>query len=138
MTFFFSTVYLQYHINRIARWKKNGSAQIVMTSPRTRRLILDEKTLQTLLQSWPLIQITGKAGIPPEICWFTYNLRGLYISGSGEILERDSHVLEVNLSSGIPGGRRNAGCLRRFFIPTSMIQWFASAISGLHPRDSMI
>jgi hypothetical protein len=24
MTFFFSTVYLQYHINRIARWKKTG------------------------------------------------------------------------------------------------------------------
>jgi biotin transporter BioY len=24
MTFFFSAVYLQYHINRIARWKKTG------------------------------------------------------------------------------------------------------------------
>jgi hypothetical protein len=24
MTFFFSTVYLQYHINRLARWKKTG------------------------------------------------------------------------------------------------------------------
>jgi hypothetical protein len=24
MTFFFSTVYIQYHINRIARWKKTG------------------------------------------------------------------------------------------------------------------
>jgi hypothetical protein len=24
MTFFFSTVYLQYHINSIARWKKTG------------------------------------------------------------------------------------------------------------------
>ena len=24
MTFFFSSVYLQYHINRIARWKKTG------------------------------------------------------------------------------------------------------------------
>ena len=24
MTFFFSTIYLQYHINRIARWKKTG------------------------------------------------------------------------------------------------------------------
>jgi hypothetical protein len=25
MTFFFSTVYLQYHVNRIARWKKTGT-----------------------------------------------------------------------------------------------------------------
>jgi len=55
-----------------------------------------------------LIQITGKAGIPPEIYRFTYNLRGLYVSGSGEILERDSHVLEVNLTLGYP--RRAPQC----------------------------
>jgi tetratricopeptide (TPR) repeat protein/ubiquitin-protein ligase len=79
-----------------------------MASPRTRRLMLDEETLQSLLQGWPLIQITGKAGIPPEIYRFTYNLRGLYVSGSGEILERDSHVLEVNLTLGYP--RRAPQC----------------------------
>jgi len=79
-----------------------------MASPRTRRLMLDEETLQALLQDWPLIQITGKAGIPPEIYRFTYNLRGLYVSGSGEILERDSHVLEVNLTLGYP--RRAPQC----------------------------
>jgi tetratricopeptide (TPR) repeat protein/ubiquitin-protein ligase len=79
-----------------------------MPSPRTRRLMLDEETLQRLLQDWPLIQITGKAGIPPEIYRFTYNLRGLYVSGSGEILERDSHVLEVNLTLGYP--RRAPQC----------------------------
>lgn len=79
-----------------------------MPSPRTRRLMLDEETLQHCLQGWPLIQITGKAGIPPEIYRFTYNLRGLYVSGSGEILERDSHVLEVNLTLGYP--RRAPQC----------------------------
>src|SRR6266581_5039627 len=73
-----------------------------MPSPRIRRLMLDEETLQALLRDWPLIQITGKAGIPTEIYRFTYNLRGLYVSGSGEILERDTHVLEVNLSVGYP------------------------------------
>jgi tetratricopeptide (TPR) repeat protein len=70
--------------------------------------MLDEETLQGSLQGWPLIQITGKAGIPPEIYRFTYNLRGLYVSGSGEILERDSHVLEVNLTLGYP--RRAPQC----------------------------
>jgi Tfp pilus assembly protein PilF len=70
--------------------------------------MLDEETLQSLLQGWPLVQITGKAGIPPEIYRFTYNLRGLYVSGSGEILERDSHVLEVNLTLGYP--RRAPQC----------------------------
>jgi len=79
-----------------------------MPSPRTRRLILDEQTLEALLHGWPLIQITGKAGIPPEIYRFTYNLRGLYVSGSGEILERDSHLMEVNLSLGYP--RRAPQC----------------------------
>jgi ubiquitin-protein ligase len=79
-----------------------------MPSPRTRRLMLDEETLQRVLQDWPLIQITGKAGIPPEIYRFTYNLRGLYVSGSGEIVERDSHLLEVNLTLGYP--RRAPQC----------------------------
>ncbi|PYX75307.1 MAG: hypothetical protein DMG78_04620 [Acidobacteria bacterium] len=79
-----------------------------MPSPRTRRLMLDEETLQAMLRDWPLIQITGKAGIPTEIYRFTYNLRGLYVSGSGEILERETHVLEVNLSLGYP--RRAPQC----------------------------
>jgi ubiquitin-protein ligase len=79
-----------------------------MPSPRTRRLMLDEEMLQSLLKDWPLIQITGKAGMPPEIYRFTYNLLGLYVSGSGEILERNSHILEVNLTLGYP--RRAPQC----------------------------
>jgi len=79
-----------------------------MPSPRTRRLILDEQMLQSLLRDWPLIQISGKAGMPPEIYRLTYNLRGLYVSGSGAILERDSHLLEVNLTLGYP--RRAPQC----------------------------
>jgi len=79
-----------------------------MPSPRTRRLILDEQMLQTLLQDWSLIKVTGKAGIPPEIYRLTYNIRGLYVSGSGEILERDTHLLEINLTLGYP--RRAPQC----------------------------
>jgi ubiquitin-protein ligase len=60
------------------------------------------------LSDWPLVQITGTAGIPPEIYRFTYNIRGLYVSNSGEILERNVHVLEVNLSLGYP--RRAPQC----------------------------
>src|ERR1700722_18413856 len=88
-----------------------------MPSPRTRRLMLDEETLQSLLQGWSLIQITGKAGIPPEIYRFTYNLRGLYVSGSGEIVERDSHVLEVNLTLGYPGRAPHCRMLTPVFHP---------------------
>jgi ubiquitin-protein ligase len=70
--------------------------------------MLDEEVLQRRLGSWPLIQITGKAGLPPEIYRFTYNIRGLYVSPSGEILEREQHLLEVNLSLGYP--RRAPQC----------------------------
>jgi ubiquitin-protein ligase len=79
-----------------------------MTSPRTRRLLLDHETLTKRLAGWPLISITGTAGIPPEIYRFTYNIRGLYVTGAGEILERDIHLLEVNLSLGYP--RRAPQC----------------------------
>jgi ubiquitin-protein ligase len=91
--------------------EEDGHAELVgqsMPAPRIRRLMLDEETLQALLQGWPLIQITGRAGIPPEIYRFTYNLRGLYVSGSGEIMERDAHVVEVNLTLGYP--RRAPQC----------------------------
>jgi ubiquitin-protein ligase len=70
--------------------------------------MLDEEMLQFLFKDWPLIQITGKAGIPPEIYRFTYSVKGLFVSSSGEILERDSHILELNLSLGYP--RRAPQC----------------------------
>jgi ubiquitin-protein ligase len=79
-----------------------------MPSPRTRRLLLDHQTLTKRLAGWPLIQISGTAGIPPEIYRFTYNIRGLYVAPDGNILERDIHVLEVNLSLGYP--RRAPQC----------------------------
>lgn len=79
-----------------------------MPSPRIRRLLLDHQTLTGRLANWPLIQITGTAGIPPEIYRFTYQIRGLYVSPGGEILERGIHVMEVNLSLGYP--RRAPQC----------------------------
>lgn len=79
-----------------------------MPSPRTRRLLLDHQTLTSRLADWPLIQISGTAGMPPEIYRFTYNLRGLHVAPSGEILERSVHLLEVNLSLGYP--RRAPQC----------------------------
>jgi Ubiquitin-conjugating enzyme len=70
--------------------------------------MLDYQMLTERLANWPIIQITGTAGIPPEIYRFTFNLRGLYVSASGEILERSVHTLEVNLSLGYP--RRAPQC----------------------------
>lgn len=70
--------------------------------------MLDEELLQSRFQNWALIQIAGKAGMPAEIYRFAYNIRGLYVSASGEILERNTHLLEVNLSLDYP--RRAPQC----------------------------
>ena len=79
-----------------------------MLSPRIRRLKLDYDTLIQRFANWPLIQISGTAGMPPEVYRITFQIKGLYVSPTGEIQERDTHQLEVNLSLGYP--RRAPQC----------------------------
>jgi ubiquitin-protein ligase len=79
-----------------------------MLSPRIRRLKLDHQQLTQKFAGWPLIQITGTAGMPPEVYRFAYQIKGLFVSATGEIQERDQHFLEVNLSLGYP--RRAPQC----------------------------
>jgi ubiquitin-protein ligase len=79
-----------------------------MLSPRFRRLKLDHETILARFAGWPIIELTGTAGLPPEAYRFTYRLKGLYVGPTGEILERDTHHLEVNLSLGYP--RRAPQC----------------------------
>ena len=79
-----------------------------MLPPRIRRLKLDYEQLQQRFSNWPPIRIVGTAGMPPEIYRFQYSLRGLYVAADGSILERDEHLLEVNLTLGYP--RRAPQC----------------------------
>jgi ubiquitin-protein ligase len=79
-----------------------------MTSPRIRRLRIDYELLSKRFADWPVIQLSATAGLPPEHYRFTYSLKGLYVSASGEILDRDSHVVEINLSLDYP--RRAPQC----------------------------
>jgi hypothetical protein len=46
--------------------------------------------------------------MPPEVYRFQYLMRGLYVAPDGAILERNDHLLEVNLSLGYP--RRAPQC----------------------------
>jgi ubiquitin-protein ligase len=80
----------------------------VTLSPRIRRLKLDHDQLLQRFAGWPLIQISGTAGLPPEVYRFVYHIKGLYVSSNGEIQEREQHHLEVNLSLGYP--RRAPQC----------------------------
>jgi len=79
-----------------------------MLPPRIRRLKLDHEQLQQRFGNWSLIRIVGTAGMPPELYRFQYFLRGLYVGADGSILERNDHLLEVNLSLGYP--RRAPQC----------------------------
>jgi ubiquitin-protein ligase len=79
-----------------------------MLSPRIRRLKLDHDSLVKRLSGWPLIRMIGTAGMPPELYRFQYLIRGLYVAPAGVILERNDHIMEVNLSMGYP--RRAPQC----------------------------
>jgi len=79
-----------------------------MLSPRIRRLKLDHDSLLRRFSGWPLIRMVGSAGLPPELYRFQYLVRGLYVAPDGAILERNDHLLEVNLSLGYP--RRAPQC----------------------------
>ena len=89
-----------------------------MLSPRIRRLKLDYDTLTQRFATWPVIQISGTAGMPPEVYRITYRVKGLYVSPAGEILERDSHELEVNLSLGYPRRAPQCRMVSPVFHPT--------------------
>src|SRR4051812_42541737 len=79
-----------------------------MLSPRIRRLKLDYENLQRRFNRWPLIEISGTAGMPPEVYRITYHIKGLYVNVAGDILESEAHIMEVNLSLGYP--RRAPQC----------------------------
>jgi ubiquitin-protein ligase len=79
-----------------------------MLSPRIRRLKLDHDEMAQKFAGWSLIQITGTAGMPPEVYRVAYHIKGLFVASNGEIQERAQHHLEVNLSLGYP--RRAPQC----------------------------
>ena len=52
-----------------------------------------------------------------EVYRFTYFVKGLFVSSSGEILERDTHVLEINLTLGYPRRAPQCRLLNPIFHP---------------------
>jgi len=79
-----------------------------MSSPRIRRLKSDFQRLKNRFNDWPLIQVTETEGNPPEKYTIEYNIHGLYTESDGAILERDKHILKINLGLEYP--RRPPQC----------------------------
>lgn len=79
-----------------------------MSNPRIRRLTLDYERLRRRFDQWAPIEVTVIAGDPPEQYRVVYHIRGLYSTPTGQIQERQEHVVEINLSLGYP--RRAPQC----------------------------
>ena len=86
-------------------------------TPRVRRLRNDYERLVKRFADWPVVQISGKSGMPPEFYRFTYRIKGLVLSPDRQIVERDEHVLEVNLSLGYPRRAPQCKMLNAVFHP---------------------
>jgi ubiquitin-protein ligase len=102
--------------------------------------MVDAESIRKRLSGWPLIEISGTAGIPPEIYRFTYRVKGLFVDPTGNILERDTHLLEVILSLGYPRRAPQCRMLTPVFHPnfddsTVCIGDFWAASEGL---DDMV
>ncbi|MEO6923150.1 MAG: ubiquitin-conjugating enzyme E2, partial [Bryocella sp.] len=79
-----------------------------MPSPRTKRLQIDHERMMSRFRDWPIIQIAATAGMPPELYRISYEIKGIYVTPAGDIVERGTHLLEVNLSLDYP--RRAPQC----------------------------
>ena len=79
-----------------------------MSSPRIRRLALDYETLVRRFDGWPVIRLVAQHGQPPEYYRFALSVKGLAVAPGGDIVEREEHLVEVNLSLGYP--RRAPQC----------------------------
>lgn len=79
-----------------------------MSSPRIRRLMLDQQHLNKRFAGWAPIEVVPVSGDPAELYRVTYRVKGLYAEPGGRIMERHEHVMEVSLSLGYP--RRAPQC----------------------------
>ncbi len=73
-----------------------------MSSPRVRRLQSDYDRIATRFAGWPLVRVELAQGVPPDLYRIWYQIRGLYTTPDGRVLERDEHVLEIRLGLEYP------------------------------------
>jgi ubiquitin-protein ligase len=107
-----------------------------MSSPRVRRLALDYDTLLRRFADWPVIRLVAQHGNPPEHYRFSLHVKGLAVAPGGDIVEREEHLVEINLSLGYPRRAPQCKILTPIFHPnfdhtTVCIGDFWAASEGL-------
>ena len=88
-------------------------------SIRLARLESDYKRLKAKLKGNPYISIKEVQGDPPEHYVLEYRVRGLAPTGrgAGKVVERDTHLVEINLPRGYPHVSPKCKCLSPIFHP---------------------
>lgn len=79
-----------------------------MSSPRLRRLRLDQERLEARFRDSTKIRVVSTSGVPAEKYEIAYAVRGLCTAPNDAIFERAEHVVEIKLSLGYP--RRAPQC----------------------------
>jgi tetratricopeptide (TPR) repeat protein/ubiquitin-protein ligase len=69
---------------------------------RTRRLLADAEQMRRAFGTSALIRVHSSEGDPPELYRIEYHVRGLARGPGGEPVPRDSHLLEIQLTSEYP------------------------------------
>jgi S1-C subfamily serine protease/ubiquitin-protein ligase len=69
---------------------------------RTRRLLADAEQMQRAFGQSSLIRIQATVGDPPELYRLEYRVRGLARGADGQPVPRDSHLVEIQLTSEYP------------------------------------
>lgn len=87
---------------------KSQPQDIKKKSPRVRRLERDHDRVSERFKNWPLIKIEFAGGSPPDTYRVSYNVRGIYATQNGDLLERHEHVVEIKLGLQYP--RRPPQC----------------------------
>lgn len=71
-------------------------------SVRTRRLMADADQMARAFASFDPIRITSAQGQPPELFQIEYRIRSVEAVRNGDVIHRDSHQAEIQLTSQYP------------------------------------
>jgi len=106
--------------------KSEASAQTPQSTTRTspakkpmrlRRLEADQEYMRERFHSFPLIQIVGMNGDPPEKYRIEYRVRGVARGHDGQTVYRDQHLVEIELTREYPRQSPKCKILTPIFHP---------------------
>ena len=82
--------------------KTAGTPAAPKVSPRTRRLVAESLQMSEFFKDFPLIEIKSLEGNPPEVYQIEYHVNSLARGFMNKPRPRDTHLVEIRLTSDYP------------------------------------